>query len=267
MLARSAGSDRGHPFAAFRDSTSSRRKHSQSSRGSAERNGTKRSPYSATPGNEARPMPPRAPPLTTRNTPNPLRASCSCKAFSCTEKRPGGGGPARALVCGAGAPTPASPGPRVGPVGPPRLGHGWASVGVGRVRPWRPVPRPEPSWAAKLFSFTRLKPWARRRDASPRRWALPCHASETRAALVEHPLVLSRPLRLSAHRPRADDSGGRRMNAITLLEADHQRSRKLLSELESTTERGIKTRSELFATIKGERPSTRSLRKRSSTPS
>ena len=42
------------------------------------------------------------------------------------------------------------------------------------------------------------------------------------------------------------------MNAIALLEADHQKVKKLLNELESTTERGVKTRSELFATIKGE---------------
>lgn len=42
------------------------------------------------------------------------------------------------------------------------------------------------------------------------------------------------------------------MNAITLLEADHKKVKGLLSELESTTERGVKTRAELFATIKGE---------------
>ena len=42
------------------------------------------------------------------------------------------------------------------------------------------------------------------------------------------------------------------MNAITLLEADHKKVKKLLNELESTTERGVKTRSELFATIKDE---------------
>ena len=42
------------------------------------------------------------------------------------------------------------------------------------------------------------------------------------------------------------------MNALTLLKADHARMRKLLDELETTTERGVKTRSELFATIKGE---------------
>ena len=42
------------------------------------------------------------------------------------------------------------------------------------------------------------------------------------------------------------------MNAITLLEEDHAKMRKLLDELESTTERGVKTRTDLFATIKGE---------------
>jgi len=42
------------------------------------------------------------------------------------------------------------------------------------------------------------------------------------------------------------------MNAITMLEADHAKVKKLLTELESTTERGVKTREELFATIKGE---------------
>jgi hemerythrin superfamily protein len=42
------------------------------------------------------------------------------------------------------------------------------------------------------------------------------------------------------------------MDAIALLKADHQKVKKLLNELESTTERGVKTRQELFATIKGE---------------
>ena len=42
------------------------------------------------------------------------------------------------------------------------------------------------------------------------------------------------------------------MDAIALLEADHQKVKRLLTELDSTTERGIKTRTELFATIKGE---------------
>ena len=42
------------------------------------------------------------------------------------------------------------------------------------------------------------------------------------------------------------------MDAIALLKADHDKMRKLLTELESTTERGVKTRTELFATIKGE---------------
>ena len=42
------------------------------------------------------------------------------------------------------------------------------------------------------------------------------------------------------------------MNAITLLENEHKHMRKLLDELEATTDRGFKIRSELFATIKGE---------------
>ncbi len=42
------------------------------------------------------------------------------------------------------------------------------------------------------------------------------------------------------------------MDALTLLKRDHDKVKKLLSELETTTERGVKTRSELFATIKGE---------------
>ena len=42
------------------------------------------------------------------------------------------------------------------------------------------------------------------------------------------------------------------MDAITMLKADHDKVKKLLSELEPTTERGVKTRAELFATIKGQ---------------
>ena len=42
------------------------------------------------------------------------------------------------------------------------------------------------------------------------------------------------------------------MDALTLMKDDHQKMRKLLTELESTTERGVKTREELYATIKGE---------------
>ena len=40
------------------------------------------------------------------------------------------------------------------------------------------------------------------------------------------------------------------MDAITMLKADHDKVKRLLNELE--TERGVKTREELFATIKGE---------------
>jgi hemerythrin superfamily protein len=42
------------------------------------------------------------------------------------------------------------------------------------------------------------------------------------------------------------------MDAISMLKTDHDKVKKLLTELESTTERGVKTRAELFSTIKGE---------------
>ena len=42
------------------------------------------------------------------------------------------------------------------------------------------------------------------------------------------------------------------MDAIAMLKADHDKVKKLLDELEMTTERGVKTRAELFSTIKGE---------------
>ena len=42
------------------------------------------------------------------------------------------------------------------------------------------------------------------------------------------------------------------MDALTLLKDDHQKMRKLLRELESTTERGVKTREDLYAQIKSE---------------
>jgi hemerythrin-like domain-containing protein len=42
------------------------------------------------------------------------------------------------------------------------------------------------------------------------------------------------------------------MDAITLLKDDHDRMKKLLNELDSTTERGVKTRQELFARVKDE---------------
>jgi hemerythrin-like domain-containing protein len=42
------------------------------------------------------------------------------------------------------------------------------------------------------------------------------------------------------------------MDAITLLKRDHDKVKRLLAELDTTTERGVKTRTTLFATIKGE---------------
>src|SRR4029079_4850910 len=46
--------------------------------------------------------------------------------------------------------------------------------------------------------------------------------------------------------------GGAPMDAITMLKTDHDKVKRLLADLETTTERGVKTREELFATIKGE---------------
>jgi hypothetical protein len=42
------------------------------------------------------------------------------------------------------------------------------------------------------------------------------------------------------------------MDAITLLKDDHDRMKKLLNELEATTERGVKTRERLFTRVKDE---------------
>src|SRR5688500_16664631 len=42
------------------------------------------------------------------------------------------------------------------------------------------------------------------------------------------------------------------MNALDLLEEDHKKMKKLLEELDSTTERGVKTREELFAKVRKE---------------
>lgn len=42
------------------------------------------------------------------------------------------------------------------------------------------------------------------------------------------------------------------MNAITMLKEDHDKVKQLLERLGRTTERGVKTRAELFATIRAE---------------
>jgi Hemerythrin HHE cation binding domain len=42
------------------------------------------------------------------------------------------------------------------------------------------------------------------------------------------------------------------MDALKLLKGDHEKVKKLLGELESTTERGVKTRRDLFAKVKQE---------------
>src|SRR4051812_24814229 len=42
------------------------------------------------------------------------------------------------------------------------------------------------------------------------------------------------------------------MDALTLLRTDHDKMRKLLTELEATTERGVKRREQLYTTIRKE---------------
>jgi hemerythrin superfamily protein len=42
------------------------------------------------------------------------------------------------------------------------------------------------------------------------------------------------------------------MDAITLLKDDHDKVKKLLGELDATTERGVKTREQLFAKVRQE---------------
>jgi hemerythrin superfamily protein len=42
------------------------------------------------------------------------------------------------------------------------------------------------------------------------------------------------------------------MDALTLLKEDHQKVKKLMGELEKTTERGVKTREELFTKLVSE---------------
>ena len=42
------------------------------------------------------------------------------------------------------------------------------------------------------------------------------------------------------------------MDALKLLKADHDKVKKILEELDSTTERGVKTRQELYTKVKAE---------------
>jgi hemerythrin-like domain-containing protein len=42
------------------------------------------------------------------------------------------------------------------------------------------------------------------------------------------------------------------MDAISLLKEDHDKVKKILEDLDETTERGVKTREELFTKVKGE---------------
>ncbi len=50
---------------------------------------------------------------------------------------------------------------------------------------------------------------------------------------------------------RLNGEGGQ-MDALQMLKEDHDKVKKLLSELDATTERGVKTRSDLFTKVKQE---------------
>jgi len=53
--------------------------------------------------------------------------------------------------------------------------------------------------------------------------------------------------------PQMDrDERGTQMDALSLLKEDHDKVKKMLDELESTTERGVKTREELFTKVRQE---------------
>jgi hemerythrin-like domain-containing protein len=60
------------------------------------------------------------------------------------------------------------------------------------------------------------------------------------------------PARTGGNDATTTGGGEDTMDAIQLLKDDHQKMKKLLTELESTTERGVKTREELFTKVKEE---------------
>src|SRR5206468_12521300 len=68
-----------------------------------------------------------------------------------------------------------------------------------------------------------------------------------RARHVERPMI-ARP----SHEVRPYREGDVELDALSLLKTDHDKVKKLLAEHQSTTESGVKTREELFATIKAE---------------
>ena len=54
------------------------------------------------------------------------------------------------------------------------------------------------------------------------------------------------------HPEKDRDERGTQMDALSLLKEDHDKVKKMLDELESTTERGVKTREELFTKVRQE---------------
>jgi hemerythrin-like domain-containing protein len=80
------------------------------------------------------------------------------------------------------------------------------------------------------------------------------HAPDTPATRPSAPLGADgnlRPRTIRVTRPH-EPKGRFRMSAISMLKRDHDTLKGLLRELETTTERGVKTRTELFARIRTE---------------
>src|SRR5262245_12936283 len=100
----------------------------------------------------------------------------------------------------------------------------------------RPAPDP---FGASVRSFPIGGPSVSVHQTAARRMAATPGLPERAAGTLSH-----------ERRPREPE---RRSNdAMKLLKDDHEKVKKLLRELESTTERGVKTRQELFAKVKQE---------------
>jgi hypothetical protein len=54
------------------------------------------------------------------------------------------------------------------------------------------------------------------------------------------------------HPQKDRDERGTQMDALSLLKEDHDKVKKMMDELDSTTERGVKTREELFTKVRQE---------------
>jgi hemerythrin-like domain-containing protein len=82
-------------------------------------------------------------------------------------------------------------------------------------------------------------------------WNTRCAAAHSVTLDVSPNIPWGKPTTSHGDRWRARREGGQ-MDALQMLKEDHDKVKKLLSDLGQTTERGVKTRSELFAKVKQE---------------